>query len=44
MPICLTVGTGMFPVHLSFPYLILISGLMCMLTRVIPPLRWTHIW
>ncbi|KAJ3319719.1 Histone-lysine N-methyltransferase setd1a [Boothiomyces sp. JEL0866] len=33
-----------YPLHVLMAYTIGISGIMCMVSRVVPGLQWTHVW
>ncbi|KAJ3267790.1 hypothetical protein HDV01_004033, partial [Terramyces sp. JEL0728] len=33
-----------YPLHVTMAYAIGFSGIMCMITRLVPSLQWTHAW
>ncbi|KAJ3412657.1 hypothetical protein HDV05_000407 [Chytridiales sp. JEL 0842] len=35
---------SMYIAHVFFCYVVFLSGIFCMITRVIPYVKWTHIW
>lgn len=34
----------LYPLHISSAYIVVFSGLACILTRLIPSITWTHYW
>ncbi|KAJ3326269.1 25S rRNA (adenine645-N1)-methyltransferase [Boothiomyces sp. JEL0866] len=35
---------SMYPWHITMAYIVTFSGLACFVTRLIPSLKWTHVW